>query len=131
MKRLSYKMVASVLSSIDFLFAIFSVLPDTRSITVYYLSKWVLVNFFNHSSFFRTGYNQISYGTKAFVCFYIMNVLKNKIQNGGKKMKKMMLLLSKFTCVMAMVLAVVSVNSTCCFTAYQPDVPKSLDYKQI
>jgi len=60
-----------------------------------------------------------------------MNVLKNKIQNGGKKMKKMMLLLSKFTCVMAMVLAVVSVNSTCCFTAYQPDVPKSLDYKQI
>lgn len=46
-------------------------------------------------------------------------------------MKKMMLLLSKFTCVMAMVLAVVSVNSTCCFTAYQPDVPKSLNYKQI
>ena len=44
-KRLSYKMVASVLSSIDFLFAIFSVLPDTRSITVYYLSKWVLVIF--------------------------------------------------------------------------------------
>ena len=33
--------------------------------------------------------------------------------------------------VMGMVLAVVSVNSTCCFTAYQPDVPKSLDYKQI
>lgn len=44
-KRSSYKMVASVLSSIDFLFAIFSVLPDTRSITVYYLSKWVLVIF--------------------------------------------------------------------------------------
>ncbi len=42
-KRLSYKMVASVLSSIDFLFAIFNVLPDTRSITVYYISKWVLV----------------------------------------------------------------------------------------
>ena len=44
-KRLSYKMVASVLSSIDFLFAIFNVLPDTRSITVYYISKWVLVIF--------------------------------------------------------------------------------------
>ena len=38
-------MVASVLSSIDFLFAIFNVLPDTRSITVYYISKWVLVIF--------------------------------------------------------------------------------------
>ncbi|MFR7357489.1 MAG: cyclic lactone autoinducer peptide, partial [Lachnospiraceae bacterium] len=23
--------------------------------------------------------------------------------------------------------AVLSVNSTCCFTAYQPDVPESLD----
>lgn len=44
-KRLSYKMVASVLSSIDFLLAIFGVLPDTRSITVYYISKWVLVIF--------------------------------------------------------------------------------------
>ena len=44
-KRSSYKMVASVLSSIDFLFAIFNVLPDTRSITVYYISKWVLVIF--------------------------------------------------------------------------------------
>ena len=44
-KRLSYKMVASVLSLIDFLLAIFNVLPDTRSITVYYLSKWVLVIF--------------------------------------------------------------------------------------
>ena len=44
-KKSSYKTIASILSSIDFLFAIFSVLPDTRSITVYYLSKWVLVIF--------------------------------------------------------------------------------------
>ncbi|MSC22278.1 cyclic lactone autoinducer peptide [Lacticaseibacillus rhamnosus] len=27
----------------------------------------------------------------------------------------------------AMAIAVLSVNSTCCFTAYQPDVPESLD----
>ena len=34
-------------------------------------------------------------------------------------MKKIMLLLSKVTCIMAMALAVLSVNSTCGFTAYQ------------
>ena len=39
------------------------------------------------------------------------------------------LLFSKFTCVMAMALAILSVNSTCCFTAYQPDVPESLDHE--
>lgn len=44
-KRSSYKMIASILSLIDFLLAIFNVLPNTRSITVYYLSKWVLVIF--------------------------------------------------------------------------------------
>ena len=44
-KRLSYKMVASVLSSIDFLFAIFNVLPYTRHVVCYYLSKWVLIVF--------------------------------------------------------------------------------------
>lgn len=43
-------------------------------------------------------------------------------------MKKIMLLLSKVTCIMAMALAVLSVNSTCCFTAYQPDVPESLEH---
>lgn len=44
-KRLSYKMVASVLSSIDFLLAIFNVLPYTRHVVCYYLSKWVLIVF--------------------------------------------------------------------------------------
>ena len=44
-KKSSYKTIASILSSIDFLLAIFNVLPDTRSITVYYISKWVLVIF--------------------------------------------------------------------------------------
>lgn len=44
-------------------------------------------------------------------------------------MKKIMLLLSKVTCIMAMALAVLSVNSTCGFTAYQPDVPESLEHK--
>lgn len=44
-KRSSYKMVASVLSSIDFLLAIFNVLPYTRHVVCYYLSKWVLVAF--------------------------------------------------------------------------------------
>ena len=36
--------------------------------------------------------------------------------------------LSKIACAFAMAIAVLSVNSTCCFTAYQPDVPDSLDY---
>lgn len=40
--------------------------------------------------------------------------------------KKWMLIFGKFTCVMAMALAILSVNSTCGFTAYQPDVPESL-----
>ena len=44
-------------------------------------------------------------------------------------MKKIMYWLSKLTCVVAMGMAVASVNSTCFFTAYQPDVPKSLDLK--
>ncbi|WP_223385297.1 cyclic lactone autoinducer peptide [Faecalibacterium prausnitzii] len=38
-----------------------------------------------------------------------------------------MLIFGKFTCVMAMALAILSVNSTCGFTAYQPDVPESLN----
>ena len=42
-KRSSYKMVASVLSSIDFLLAIFNVLPYTRHVVCYYLSIWVLI----------------------------------------------------------------------------------------
>lgn len=44
-------------------------------------------------------------------------------------MKKIMYWLSKLTCVVAMGMAVASVNSTCFFTAYQPDVPESLDLK--
>lgn len=44
-KRLSYKMIVSVLSSIDFLLAIFNVLPYTRHVVCYYLSKWVLIVF--------------------------------------------------------------------------------------
>ena len=47
----------------------------------------------------------------------------------GEKMKKIMYWLSKLTCVVAMGMAVASVNSTCFFTAYQPDVPESLDLK--
>ncbi len=54
-------MVASVLSSIDFLFAIFNVLPDTRSITVYYISKWVFSDFCNHSVFSETSEDILRY----------------------------------------------------------------------
>lgn len=43
--------------------------------------------------------------------------------------KNLTLIFSKFTCVMAMALAILSVNSTCFFTAYQPDVPESLNCK--
>ena len=55
--------------------------------------------------------------------------LKVKVHNKGEKMKKIMYWLSKLTCVVAMGMAVASVNSTCFFTAYQPDVPESLDLK--
>lgn len=40
--------------------------------------------------------------------------------------QKLIFFLSKITCAFAMAIAVLSVNSTC-FTAYQPDVPESLD----
>ena len=43
--------------------------------------------------------------------------------------KKLLFSLSKITCAFAMALAVLSVNSTCCFTAYQPDVPELLNRK--
>ena len=43
-----------------------------------------------------------------------------------KKMKKIIAWLSKLTCVVAMGMAVASVNSTCVFTADQPDVPEDL-----
>ena len=46
----------------------------------------------------------------------------------GEKMKKIMYWLRKLTCAVAMGMAVASVNSTCFFTAYQPDVPESLDH---
>lgn len=29
-------------------------------------------------------------------------------------------------CLLAMLTALISVNNTCCFTAYQPDVPENL-----
>ena len=51
-------------------------------------------------------------------------ILKRK----DKKMKKIIYWLSKLTCAVAMGMAVASVNSTCFFTAYQPDVPESLDH---
>ena len=41
--------------------------------------------------------------------------------------QKLILFLSKIKCAFEMAIAVLSVNSTCCFTAYQPDVPESLD----
>ena len=41
-------------------------------------------------------------------------------------MKKIIYWLSKLTCVVAMGMAVASVNSTCFFTAYQPVVPEDL-----
>ena len=43
------------------------------------------------------------------------------------KKNKWVLLLIAFA--FAMALAVLSVNSTCCFTAYQPDVPELLNRK--
>ena len=46
----------------------------------------------------------------------------------GETMKKILYWLSKLTCAVAMGMAVASVNSTCFFTAYQPDVPESLDH---
>ena len=54
---------------------------------------------------------------------------KSKERRKEKKMKKIIYWLSKLTCVVAMGMAVASVNSTCFFTAYQPDVPESLDLK--
>ena len=111
-KRLSYKMVASVLSSIDFLFAIFNVLPDTRSITVYYI-------------FSETSEDILRYEG---VHVFSEDECSKKYQTEVTEMKKIMLLLSKVTCIMAMALAVLSVNSTCGFTAYQPDVPESLEH---
>lgn len=44
-KRLKYKIIASTLSAIDFIFALLNVLPNGRNITCYYLSKWVLIIF--------------------------------------------------------------------------------------
>lgn len=42
-------------------------------------------------------------------------------------MKKKVYWLSRLTCIIAMGMAVASVNSTCFFTAYQPDIPESLE----
>lgn len=44
-KRLKYKTIASILSAIDFILALLNVFPNSRIVTCYYLSKWVLVIF--------------------------------------------------------------------------------------
>ena len=44
-KRLKYKTIASILSAIDFIFALLNALPSGRNVTCYYLSKWVLIIF--------------------------------------------------------------------------------------
>ena len=44
-KRLKYKTIASILSAIDFIFALLNALPNGRNVTCYYLSKWVLIIF--------------------------------------------------------------------------------------
>ncbi len=49
-----------------------------------------------------------------------------KSKERRKNEKKIIYWLSKLTCVVAMGMAVASVNSTCFFTAYQPDVPEDL-----
>lgn len=59
---------------------------------------------------------------------FVCRGCSKKYQTEVTEMKKIMLLLSKVTCIMAMALAVLSVNSTCGFTAYQPDVPESLEH---
>lgn len=46
-----------------------------------------------------------------------------------KNTKCWILILSKITCTLAMALAILSVNSTCAFTAYQPDVPELFNHK--
>ena len=60
---------------------------------------------------------------------YLLGVTENKKRpdNMKRNHKKLLFSLSKITCAFAMAIAVLSVNSTCCFTAYQPDVPESLD----
>ena len=55
-------------------------------------------------------------------------LLGDRFQKSKEGEKKIMYWLSKLTCAVAMGMAVASVNSTCFFTAYQPDVPESLDH---
>ena len=68
------------------------------------------------------------YTTNLLLDVFSEDECSKKYQTEVTEMKKIMLLLSKVTCIMAMALAVLSVNSTCGFTAYQPDVPESLEH---
>lgn len=68
---------------------------------------------------------------EGFIHNTVMTALDYKSKNREVKImkkhdKNLTLILGKFTCVMAMALAILSVNSTCGFTAYQPDVPESI-----
>lgn len=44
-QHLKFKLIASLLSAIDFILALLNVLPNVRIITVYYISKWALIIF--------------------------------------------------------------------------------------
>lgn len=51
----------------------------------------------------------------------------NKYKERRWQNEKIVYWLSRLTCIIAMGMAVASVNSTCFFTAYQPDIPESLE----
>ena len=82
-------------------------------------------DFCNHSVFSETSEDILRYEG---VHVFSEDECSKKYQTEVTEMKKIMLLLSKVTCIMAMAIAVLSVNSTCGFTAYQPDVPESLEH---
>ena len=80
-------------------------------------------DFCNHSVFSETSEDILRYEG---VHVFSEDECSKKYQTEVTELKKIMLLLSKVTCIIAMALAVLNVNRTCSFTAYQPDDPEAL-----
>ena len=89
--------------------AVSNITPRSRALTIYYLSKWVLI------------------------VFAVVPLLeKSKKPSGATDkyiQKERWCIKMKAASAIALAIAKASVNSTCFFTAYQPEIPKSSEYK--
>ena len=100
--------------------AVSNITPRYRALTIYYLSKWVLIVFAVVPLLEKS--KKPSGATDK----YIQKERWCIKMSGSSSWR---CVIGKAASAIALAIAKASVNSTCFFTAYQPEIPKSSEYK--